>query len=505
MTFKLNLNLVRHLVVLFFLACLSCNKDDDPQPTENNTKEVNQILIIENGSQTINEGDNVLYTAYFLGINGEINEAENVTWTVESNENIASFSNGSLSAFASGVGSVKASVKVDDIFYETIVPLNIKPDISIFTVFPNAVLWEKDGEDITLEPVYISSSGKTATYTFESSNQDIVSVSATGTLTFKAAGSAFITVTSSIHNTQVQVPVVVVTIPEIVLPIIKVDVTPKTKLLFKDEVFQYSAKAYNENSEEVSTDIKWISTNEDVATISNNGTVTAVSVGVAKIHAVAQGIIGEAEVEVYPNKEILVHPFSVSIAAGKTKQFTATTYEISRDNPNSTDYEFKVIPNPQELKWFIPSFGISIPGLSLDVATVDENGLVTIKDDAKPFSTTFLIAHVPENDEYLESGAIISVTDCDCGTNNPNVNSISAPNTMTIELFDFEDKQINATTSPVANEPLTFCSDTPSVVTVDEETGELNGVSSGVANITVCAGSITRTVVVTVEQGSFGF
>jgi len=195
---------------------------------------------------------------------------------------------------------------------------------------------------------------------------------------------------------------------------------------------------------------------------------------------------------VNPDTIIIVEPFWADIAAGSTKQFTAKAYNAKN--------AMSLIPSINNFTWTIPTYGIS----AFDIATVNSTGLVTVKTDALPGMQTFIMANVTGNTE-LGGGAAITVSLCDCGDGNPNVQTINASN-QTISLMQGIG-QINATAvdangNTVSNPALVFCSDSPSILTIaNPDDGTCMPGSPGIATITICSGSYaSKTIQVTVTQ-----
>ena len=390
------------VLILLTLTISSCTKDDSTSETRNGN-ESKYLLQIENGAQTVkvsSEGSNrntesISYSAVL--IDKDLNVINvTPTWTASNTDLVSIGSNGLVSINGSGLVNITAKVDYDGATFEATVPLNIQMT-SIFTVAPAAVLAYK-GDELELNPVYFSTSGQNPTYSYTSSNTAIVSVDANGTIHCLSNGNANITVTSSVEgNPQVTVPVVVVGEPEVALPVTKVTLNKSATDLLKDETFQFTAKAFNPEGEVSGKTFSWTSTNNQIVSIDNNGLVSPVSPGVAYIKATCDGVFATAEVTVLPDTIVIISPFYKEIVAGESFQFTAKAYKTSR---SILSQEYAV-----NFQWEIPDYG---PGFEMfNIGTVDQNGLVTIKQDAMIGNASFVVASVPGNNYALGAAMIM--------------------------------------------------------------------------------------------------
>ncbi|MCK4662228.1 MAG: Ig-like domain-containing protein [Bacteroidales bacterium] len=487
------LGYVLSLFAIFLLIAISsCTKeeDEDENNNNNNTNDTQKMLVIENGAQTIQPDDQMTYSAVLVDNTGNVTIPTSITWTT-TDDNVATINTTGIITIV-GAGNIKitASVTEGEITYTASVPLGIFAP-SLFVVAPSAILYEKGGS-LQLEAVYLSTSGTIPSYSYVSSNSDIASVSNSGLVSFNAIGECYITVTATTLNgtPSVIVPVLVIGPPEITLPIIRVNVTPASKDLFKNETQQLSAKAYNSDGEEVSASFTWSSIYPDIATVSSSGLVTPLKTGKTYIQAITNGIIGQAEILVNPDTVVVVEPYYVSMAPGATQQFTATAYNITR-----TGYtEYSGI----NFDWMIPTYGISM----FDIATVNNSGLVTMKSDATAGMVTFVVAY-DSNNPYVGGMSMIMTavgSDCDCGVGNPDVASIVVNNstpinlTLTTGTLMLDVTAYDADEFEVTEPLLVFCSDNITVANVDTD-GTLIPTGEGTATITICSGSYASTEV----------
>ena len=158
---------------------------------------------------------------------------------------------------------------------------------------------------VTLEPTSLSLfTGNTATLTatvqpsdatnqnvtWESSNTEVATVDANGKVTAVGEGNATITVTT-VDGSKTATCIVTVTVP-----VTGVKLNKETLELFTDGSETLTATVEPGNA--TNKNVTWSSSDETIATVDNNGTVTAVGAGKATITATAGGITATCVVHV---------------------------------------------------------------------------------------------------------------------------------------------------------------------------------------------------------------
>lgn len=134
------------------------------------------------------------------------------------------------------------------------------------------------GATYTFSPQIIEA-GATTTLTWYSSNSDVATIDASGNLKAVGVGTSTITCTAA-NGVSAHC---VVTVNPILVSNVVLNVTKEE--LMKSETIQLSAIVSPENATNKS--VKWSSSNVNVATVDNNGLVTAVSSGLCDITATA--------------------------------------------------------------------------------------------------------------------------------------------------------------------------------------------------------------------------
>ena len=483
------------LLPFLLFSVLSCKKDNP----KSNSK---QVLVIENGAKTIAPDQaSFNYTAILIDTKGNKTAATDVTWS-SSEQGIATISaSGSISIAQPGITTISASVTIDGVTLTASAPLNIQVP-GVFLVAPSAILVDTEFPDIQLEPVYLGTG--TTTYSYQSSNSNIASVSSGGLVNFVGAGSCQITVTANglDGSPTVTVPVVVLAAPTISLPINRIVLTPQSHAILKTESAQFTAKAYNLENQQVTTTFAWSVTDPTIASVDASGNSTPLKVGSTTVRATAEGISGEAELVVVSDKVIIVDPYYTTAAAGATKQFTAKQYQVIRNGQG--ELALGTMSTPNNLTWEIPTYGFSM----FDIATIDNNGLATVKSSATPGLMTFVIAY-DANDAEIEPGvgtlSVAFSSSCSCGTAAPTAANIvlSSASSLTLsfgQTAQIQAQVVDASGNAVPGATLNYCSSDVQVADVDFN-GEISALSftGGTATITVCHGNLSKTIAVTVQ------
>lgn len=470
----------------------SCKKKSDSNNSVTASGSA-QALSIQTGARTIQPGSTMTYDAVLVDAKGNTTAATGVTWSVSNS--LGNFSGNVFTPSGSGDGTITASVTVDGKTLTAQAPVGVYLP-ALFTVVPSAIIWSTNAGTISLNPVYLSTSTVSG-YTYTSSNSSVVSVDGSGVVTFNGTGECVITVTANglSGNNIVKVPVLVVGMPTVTLPVVRVAVNPSGKDLFRGETANFTAKAYNSSNSETSATFSWASQDPGIATVDATGKVTAVSLGKTVVTATASGITGQAEVDVLPDSMIVVTPFVASIGAGSSKQFTAQAYAVDHSSRS-----LNTISMPAGLTWTVPTTGVSM----FDIATVNATGLVTMNSSAMIGMSTVVLAHV--SSPTIGSGAgLVMVSDCNCGTTTAGVTHISVSNGSSINLsisggpVVVSAQALDASNNAVSGAAINLCSDSPAVCTVDNTSHSIIGVAPGTATITVCNGGVQTTITVTVS------
>src|SRR5688572_21506298 len=295
-----------------------------------------------------------------------------------------------------------------------------------------------------------------------SEDEAIATVSSGGLVTARKIGTVQVAASTGGRSGIAQVTVTAI-------PVASVRVTPGNRSLFVEESFQFTAETRAASGGILTgRPITWSSNNEGVATVSANGTVTALAPGGAIITASSEGKTDQASVTVsaIPVASVRVTPTSQSLIEGQTAQLQAQPLDVAG----------------KPLTGRVVMWSTNRP----NVATVTSTGVVT--------------AHSPG------SATITATVEGKTGTTSVTVNP-RPPNAVVVTPAQVLVQQ-GATAQVTAqvlddlgrvvpNSTVTFSSSDNTIATVSS-TGLVSGVSAGKAAITATSGSLSGTAQVTV-------
>ena len=265
-------------------------------------------------------------------------------------------------------------------------------------------------------------------------------------------------------------------------------VTPETLSLFVEETATLNVNCAPESYD--ASLLVWESSDEKVVTV-NNGKVTAVGEGVAKVKVSdsVSKLYAECEVTVkVPVKEVVVKKIvldvtSLNLRVGESSyQLKATCYDEAGEEVK--DYAGLVWTAAQD---------VNSAGISYDVIDLTPQGIVTPKAAGRTIVTVAV-----ESNRAVKATCEISVKEKEIKVEklwlSPTENAIDINDTYTLKI------STEPELSTVENKTITFVSSKPEVATVSAD-GVVTGVAYGEAEITATAASgVTATAKVTVKS-----
>ena len=217
--------------------------------------------------------------------------------------------------------------------------------------------------------------------TWTSDNEEVATVDENGLVTAVSVGEANITATAA-DGSGVTATCKVTVSPKLVT---SVTLNKNELTIEKSFTAQLAATVAPDDADDLG--LIWTSDNEEVATVDENGLVTAVSVGEANITATAvdgSGVTATCKVTVTPKlvTSVILDESELTIEKNFTEQLTATVAPDDADNLSLT--------------WTSDNE---------EVATVDENGLVTAVGEG-----TATITATANDGSGVSASCVVTVT-----------------------------------------------------------------------------------------------
>lgn len=325
-----------------------------------------------------------------------------VTWT-SSDRTVVAVSNGVILAKKSGKATITANTLSGRKAVCTVTvnegPIDIKLDKSTATVLK--------GKTVRLNATVLPDDSSSKKVVWTSSNTDIATVDSTGLVKGIKAGTVTIKAKTALNGKVAYCKVTVaMPISGVKLDKTSVSVDKGSTVTLKATVSPTAA--YNKT-------VTWTSSNKGVATVDNNGVVTAVAKGTARIYAKTKnGMTASCTVNVtIPVTKVVLSKTSAVMKKGTSLTLTATVYPSKADDKTltwtSTDTTVAVVDQTGKItakaagtavikakavngvygsctvRVTIPSTAISLDKTS---ATVYTGKTVTLKATLTPSNTT---------------------------------------------------------------------------------------------------------------------
>lgn len=387
-------------------------------------------------------------------------------WTSD-NPDVASVENGIVTAKSGGTATI--TVKTDNgetDVCEVVVDPELKPitNISLSKTSLDLNVGKQEGLKVTIDPIDTTDSKNIS---WASSDNTVAIVNATGKVTAKGPGTTVITAQAE-NGVKAQCTVTVKS------PITSIKLNQSRLTMdLKSESVQLRATLNPANTTDDKT-LTWTSSNEGVATVDENGYVTAVSEGYATITVkTINGLKTTCSVIVVkststPITSVVLDKEQESLVEGDKVTLHATI------NPSDTT-------DDKTLTWTSSNEG---------VATVDADGVVTAVSSGEADITV-------KTSNGKTDSCHITVTRKEIPIENVTLDQEN------IEIVEGSNAILNATINPentTQDKTLTWSSENPEIATVNNK-GVVTGISSGTTTITVeTSNGKTDSCTVTVER-----
>ncbi len=301
------------------------------------------------------------------------------------------------------------------------------------------------GDSETLTATVLPENADNPNVTWSTSDEAIATVSAQGVVTAIAEGTAVIIATAG--NKSANCTVIV---PHVWVPVENVTLNKASTTIEAGASETLTATVLPANADDPS--LTWSSSDEAVATVTDQGVVTAVAEGTAVITATAESKSASCTVTVphvyVPVESVTLNKTETTIEVGNSETLTATVLPANADNPSVT--------------W---------TSSDESVATVSSDGLVTAIAEGSATVT----AKAGSKSATCEVAVILPKVD---------VSGVTL-NKTSIELTEGETFTLVATVMPdnATDKSVTWTSSATSVASVAD--GVVKGLSAGTAVITV--------------------
>ena len=448
-------------VFLAFSAVLTCclaGCETPDQPDNQDPKPVAvESVSLSSQSLELKVGESATLTATIKPSNAQAT----VNWST-SNAAVATVSSGKVTAVAEGTTTISASADGKSATCQVTVKSSTPPVVEVTSVtLDRHELSLKEGESTQLKATVKPDNATDKTVSWSTSNPAIVTVDKDGNVTAVAEGSATV---AAAHGNLSDACKITVTAQTVAVSSVTLN---KTSLaLTEQETFQLTATVSPGNATDKT--VTWSSSNPAVATVSDNGLVTAKAEGSASITAKAGEKTATCTVTVAKKiisvLSITLNKTSLALTEQETFQLTAT---VSPDN--ATD---------KTVTW-----SSSNPA----VATVSNSGLVTAKAEGSATITA----------KAGEKTATCTVT---VASSTIPVDAVYL-NKLSLSLTENETYQLSAAVTPdnATDKTITWSSSNAAVATVSNS-GLVTAVKEGTATITAKSGGKTATCAVTVTR-----
>ena len=387
-----------------------------------------------------------------------------VTWTSSDERVVKVNANGTVSAIAGGTATVTATTvsgghTASCVFNVLEEPTGIELDYNVRNMYI--------GQVATITPYVLPETATSRDVTWSSSNSKIVTVSSTGMVTALSRGTAIVTAKTVSGNYTATCAITVG--DKVNVTGLSIDITNLDML--KGETATIVATVEPANASEKT--ITWTSSNKKVATVSNTGTITAVSTGETVITAVTKDGSYQRQCKITVTQPVTGLTLSfdtLKLARGKSKTIKAT---ITPDDATVKD-----------LVW---------ESSDESVATVTSSGVIR----AKSAGNATIIATTADGTFSASCNVTVYVA----------VSGVTL-SAESVSIPKGEKRILTATIAPAdaTNQELTWTSSNESVAKVDPITGQITGRTKGTAKITVTTadGGHTDSCIVEVVQLATG-
>ena len=254
--------------------------------------------------------------------------------------------------------------------------------------------------------------------------------------------------------------------------IASISVSPSTQTVSSGHTLQLAAHAKDAAGNELTgRTVGWASSDEDVATVSTSGVVTATTLGTATITATSEGVHASATIHVAAGDvaKITVDPGSVGLVSGRTQQLSASMEDGAGNS--------------------LPAHNVSWSSANSSIATVSSDGMLTALHTGSTTISATANGVTGHASVVVSAGAVKTI----------------AVSPTSMRLTDGDTQQLSAKLTDASGNSLdqdvAWSSSNSTVATVSSS-GVVTAKQAGSATITAAAGGASGSSSLTVTAGS---
>jgi len=412
-----------------------------------------------------------------------------VTWA-SSNAAVATVSDAAGSnglATAAGAGSTTVSATSGGVTGDTMLTVTDATLVAIEVSPTDPSIAHGTTQEFTATGVYTDDSTHdlTAEVTWASSNEAVATVSndagSKGLAMAAGAGSTTVSATSGGVTGDTTLTVTDATL-------VSIEVSPTDASIVDGTTQEFTATGVytDASTQDLTTEVTWASSDDEVATVSNaddsNGLATGVGVGSTTVSATSGDVTGDTTLTVTDATlvSIEVTPADPSIADGTTQEFTATgvytdasTQDLTTEVTwSSSDDEVATVSNADDSKGLATAVGLGTATVSATSGDVTGDTTLTVTD------ATLVSIEVTPADPSIADG--------------------------TTQEFTATGVYTDASTQDLTTE-VTWSSSDDEIATVsnaDDSKGLATAVGLGAATVSATSGGVTGDTTLTVTDAT---
>ena len=354
-------------------------------------------ITLSQSSATLTEGETLTLTATVTPNNAT---DKSITWS-SSNTTVATVdADGVVTAIAPGTATITAAAN-DGSGVTAACEVTVEKKVILVSQIilsqTSAILTE--GETLTLTATVTPDNADNTTISWSSSNEDIAMVSSKGKVVAMGVGTATITATAN-DGSGVKASCVV-TVEKKVVAVSSITLSQSSATMIEGETLSLTATV--KPTDATNKGITWSSSNMSVATVDDNGKVTAVASGTTYITATANdgsGVSASCEVTVLASYTIT---YMVDGEVYHTETLIQGSDIVVPEEPTKEGYTFSGWSTLPET---MPTHDVIVNGsftINKYVVTFTVGGVVIVSDSLE-YGAPITVPTMPAREGYTFSG-----------------------------------------------------------------------------------------------------